>query len=221
MFAKHCCIVLGCALVACGGLAGDSGLGSGTGTGGATGGSALVGGSNSGGVTGSGGSRGGDNCPSTTVNFQVVPPPDSTTSWCMGTPSSVCGGAELTILDAASPLELSNLCVVDCQTCARTLCPPMPCLQPEALTSSGIALMWSGTYQASGSCGSPSTACMAARCAAPGQYQAKVCGFVNPTPSSADGCFVTSKPDFTCVQVSFDYPPTSDAPVVLAMPSQP
>jgi hypothetical protein len=231
MFAKPCVCILGCALVACGGRTDKSGLSAGaTGTSAAvgetTGGSTLVGGSgsggsNSGGAIGSGGAGGGDNCPSTTVNFQVVPSPNSTASWCMGTPSSMCGGVELTILDAAGPLELSNLCQVDCQTCARTLCPPMPCLQPQALTSSGIALAWSGMYQASASCGSPSTTCATARCAAPGQYQAKVCGFVNPTPGSADGCYVSSKPDFACVQVSFDYPPTDSASIVMAMPSQP
>ena len=130
-------------------------------------------------------------------------------------------GVGVTILDAGGALEQSSLCQVDCESCTRNPCPPLPCLQPEALTDSGIALSWSGMYLASSSCGSASTSCASTRCAAPGQYQVQACGFVNANPSSSDGCLVSSYRDYTCVLVSFDYPPPAGAPVVIAMPAQP
>jgi hypothetical protein len=229
MFAKLSICILGFELVACGGMTGNDGLTTGTGGtnaggGSTTAGSILIGGSagaaNTGGATGSGGSSSGDNCPSTTVDFQVVPAPNSTTSWCIGIPSN-CLGVGVTILDAGGALEQSSLCQVDCESCTRNPCPPLPCLQPEALTDSGIALSWSGMYLASSSCGSASTSCASTRCAAPGQYQVQACGFVNANPSSSDGCLVSSYRDYTCVLVSFDYPPPAGAPVVIAMPAQP
>lgn len=229
MFPKLGICLLACEFVACGGTitnnTGDSNGagGSSANVGGAAGNSSSAGGgagvANTGGKSGVGGSGGTNNCPGTTVNFQVIPALNSPTQWCLGMPGN-CGGQTMTILDASGALGLSSYCQFACETCTMTLCPPIACLLPGALTSDGSNYSWDGTYVTPSSCGPSSAACQAKRCAAPGKYQFKVCGFANPDPSSTNSCSTApSTTNQTCAQVTFDYPQT--APVVVTMPLSP
>jgi len=200
-----------------GGVGGSGGRGSGS-SGGISGSGGVAG---MAGAAGSGASSGGDNCPG--INFRIAASPNARTSWCIGLPST-CGGLSsgFTVLDAGGALTQYRFCQIDCASCTIGSCPPMPCVPAMALTSSDITPFWDGTHVVSGRCGSASTACLASRCATPGQYQAQVCGFVNPDPNSTNGCAsASSDTDLTCAQVSFDYPPASSEPVVITMPAQP
>ena len=229
MIPKLGALLLAQTILACGGTTssgdGDSnGIGGAvTSNGGAAGdGNSLGGGagiSNNGGRSAGGGASGVDNCPSTTVNFQVVPALNSPTQWCLGTPGS-CGGQTMTILDASGALGLSSYCQMSCETCTTNICPPLACFLPVQLTSTGSDFSWSGTYVTPSSCGPSSTACQAMRCAAPGKYQFKVCGFANPDPTSTSACSMAPSTTIqTCTQVTFDYPTT--APVIVTMPLLP
>ena len=190
-----------------GGAAGNNSVGGGAGV------------ANNGGRSSVGGSSSNDNCPGTTVNFQVVPAPNSPTQWCLGMPGS-CGGQTMTILDASGALGLSSYCQMACETCTMNLCPPLACLLPVELTNAGSNYSWDGTYVISSNCGSSATACMAKRCAAPGRYQFRACGFANPDPTSTSACSTApSTTTQTCTQVTFDYPATT--PVVVTMPLLP
>lgn len=226
MFSNLGSCLLAITFLACGGTT-TSGNGVGTGgdnanAGGTTGNNSAGGGAgvaNSGGKSGVGGATGGDNCPGTTVNFQVVPAPNSPTQWCLGMPGS-CGGQTMTILDASGPLSLSSYCQTACETCTMNLCPPVVCLLPVELTNAGSSYSWDGTYVTSSSCGTPATACQAKRCAAPGKYQFQVCGFADPDPTSTTACSTApSTATQTCAQATFDYP--AAAQVIVTMPLLP
>jgi len=205
----------GLAMLACGGATSDGGQSNSVGgAAGNFGGTSSIGGTPS-----VGGSGNLDNCPATTVNFQVVPAPNSPTQWCIGAPGS-CGGQTMTILDASGPLELYTFCQMDCDTCTRSICPPVVCELPFELTSAGSAFIWDGTYVTQNTCGALATACLHNHCAAPGKYQFQVCGFADPDPTSANACSsAASTTSQTCTQITFDYPPT--APVVVTMPLLP
>ena len=215
-------------ILACGGTTQTSdGASNGTGgvnasVGGAAGNNSTGGGTNltsSGGKSSVGGSGGVDNCPGASVNFQVVHALNSPTLWCLGMPGT-CGAQTMTILDASGALELSSFCQTACESCTMNSCPPLFCQMPVELTDAGANFIWDGTYVTSSNCGSASSACLAKRCAAPGKYQFQTCGFANPDPTSSTACSsAPSNTNFTCLQVSFDYPPT--APVVLTMPLTP
>src|SRR5664279_1127633 len=133
MFPKLGICLLACEFVACGGTITNN-TGDSNGAGGSSvnvGGAAVA---NTGGKSGVGGSGGTNNCPSTTVNFQVIPALNSPTQWCLGMPGN-CGGQTMTILDASGALGLSSYCQFACETCTMNLCPPIACLLPVAPVS--------------------------------------------------------------------------------------
>jgi hypothetical protein len=175
------------------------------------------GGGSSGGIvgTGSGGVFTAGACSSAPVTFQVMPALNAATHWCLGQPESCSGWGE--IRNSSGTLELRSFCGVSCETCTIEQCPPLACMGPTELTDQGVTWTWEGSYVTSSTCGASATTCDLTNCATPGQYTFNVCGFPNPDPSSADGCYEASgTTNQTCVPVLFEYP--AIAPIVVTMP---
>ena len=199
---------IGAGGIVVGGAAGVVGAGGSTGSGGDT---------RTGGTKGAGGAgistTGG--CSSAPVTFQVMPALNAATHWCLGQPESCSGWGE--IRNSSGTLELRSFCGVSCETCTIEQCPPLACMGPTELTDQGVTWTWEGSYVTSSTCGASATTCDLTNCATPGQYTFNVCGFPNPDPSSANGCYEASgTTNQTCVPVLFEYP--AIAPIVVTMP---
>ncbi len=165
------------------------------------------------GGAGAGGADAGT-CSSGTVTFRVNQAPGATAPWCLGQPGS-CSSAWLNIRNSAGELLLSNACSTPCDTCTPLGCPAI-CAMPLELAAQGVSQNWNGTYYVADHCGPGSSGCLNPRCAAPGQYTAVVCGFLNPYPDGGFGCASATNAGPICREQPFTYP--SNTPIVVTMP---
>lgn len=168
------------------------------------------GGSSSGGSGrgGGGGSSGGGTCLTGTVDFDLHLSAATTTRYCLG-PSGGCAGNQwLSILPADGGTELSQVmgCVPTCESCQPVACSNL-CVITTALGEAGAHTTWDGTYLEHTTCGG-SLDCTNDRCAPPGDYVARMCGYPESTDASIGAeCVGAATP--TCVDVPFTWPPSS------------
>ncbi len=121
----------------------------------------------------------------------------------------------------SSPLWLTNLCKISCETGENTPCHPIICFGPYDASTRVTEQSWDGTYYTLDSildgAGQDAGTCARTHCAEPGQYAFEICAFINPNPGIADGCSLApSSTPSVRFQVPFDYPAT--APVVAVLP---
>lgn len=214
-------LVLANLLLSCGGLVAydaSSGNGGNAANGGSTfastaadsGGFAAASG---GGATATGG------CANAPVTFEVRPPSNVATNWCIAGAGGCLWWADIS--NSSGSLTLLDFCTAPCGSCGTPNCSNVSCQVPANLEDGKIEV-WDGTYVtyvAASNCGAAQSTCAETTCAPPGQYTCRVCGFHNPSPSTSEGCqraVLTSEE--TCVTTVFQYP--ASAPVVIMMPAE-
>jgi hypothetical protein len=162
------------------------------------------------GATGDGGSGGeggtvpdgGGACSGQAASFQLT----TKGPFCRGHAGD-CSNTWLTILGPdGKALGFDNLCGTDCATCLTKPCPNL-CAAPSPIPAAGVTEMWNGTYYTSETrvCNGVGTGCFQARCAVPGRYVARMCGYATV---GGGGLPCTGAPTPTCTDVPFDWPTT-------------
>jgi hypothetical protein len=161
----------------------------------------------------------------TVIDFRLAVAGGSTTRYCTG-PAGTCNAAPLTILsaDTGEALDRTVNCLPSCAECGPIACAPIPCIPPFLVTAADASppiQSWDGRYTRAGTCGPQSQRCGDVACARPGRYIARICGYAESPDASASsigGSFGSVCPATaaapTCVDVSFAWPPESDASVV-------
>ena len=127
-------------------------------------------------------------------------------SFCIG---HACQPTWLTILAPdGTELGLDYTCGTDCATCISRPCPPGPCAIPFPVPAGGETTTWNGLYftNETRTCNGASTTCYQARCAAPGRYTARMCGYARQDEGGPE---CTTADTATCTDVPFDWPPTA------------
>jgi len=213
-------LVLANLLLSCGGLVAydasssnggnaENGGSTPTSTAAASGGSAAA---SSGGATATGG------CVNAPVTFEVQPPSNVATNWCITGADGCLWWAGIS--NSSGSLTLLDFCTAPCGSCGTPNCSGVSCQLPANL-GDGMTEVWNAnyvTYVAASNCGASQSTCALTNCAAPGQYTYTVCGFHNPNPSSSESCQQATAPTPTCISTTFQYP--ASAPVVLTMPTE-
>lgn len=155
----------------------------------------------SGGDGGGSSDAGGGACTGPGAIFTMIPKG----AFCMG---HNCNGAWLTILapdGATLDTGSSFMCGTDCATCISQPCPPGPCAVPSPVPPAGVTTTWNGRYftNETRTCKGASVSCLQARCAAPGRYTARMCGFARLDDG---GLSCNESNTATCTDVPFDWP---------------
>jgi hypothetical protein len=168
-----------------------------------------------------GGADGGPtDCPAVTFHVSAGGPPNAP-PLCVGV---ACNATEwLTVLDEhGDPLVTDQGCAVDCAGCQSAICHILrpPCNeQPLPVMPSGVQAGWSGMqWTKTGTCsaqegGGP---CSTLRCAPPGRYTARFCGWVLQADQvGSEICNNAASRTQKCADVPFDYPTTTTLQAVI------
>jgi hypothetical protein len=147
--------------------------------------------------------------PRAAIDFELRVAQGASSTYCVGTNNLQCIPGWLSIRSASGD-ELAldpQRCAASCEACQPVACSAI-CLEPTAIGPGGVDRTFDGSSHAFRLCGSDVSCESPDGSTAPGNYIAKLCGYLGSTQGSAPACdlSVPNAPP-TCVEIPFVWPP--------------
>jgi hypothetical protein len=133
--------------------------------------------------------------------------------YCLGAPSS-CGTQWLDVIGAdGGSIALQAVCEAACDVCQPVAC-PLLCAIPGPIPDGGAIQTWDGTTYESGTCGASHLGCVSKTCIAPGNYVARMCGYVDQGQDAGGPPYCNPGTTPSCTDVAFAWPPAGGTATV-------